>query len=109
MDPRASGQPHPPALTVAAAVALTSLVQYLASRATEYELPSEAVCWMIIPFLFRLQTKPSTYVTQLGNMTAGRKPTGSLWLSGTAVCIAALSFCKAEFGAVVCWFVSPPG
>ncbi|KAL0467556.1 capsule protein [Neurospora intermedia] len=104
MDPRASGQPHPPALTVAAAVALTSLVQYLASRATEYELPSEAVCWMIIPFLFRLQTKPSTYVTQLGNMTAGRKPTGSLWLSGTAVCIAALSFCKAEFGAVVCWF-----
>ncbi|ESA42309.1 glycosyltransferase family 90 protein [Neurospora crassa] len=104
MDPGASGQPHPPALTVAAAVALTSLVQYLASRATECELSSEAVCWMIIPFLFRLQAKPSTYVTQLGNVTAGRKPTGSLWLSGTAVCIAALSFCKAEFGAVVCWF-----
>ncbi|KAK3492141.1 uncharacterized protein B0T23DRAFT_316038 [Neurospora hispaniola] len=104
MDPRASGQPHPAALTVATSVALTSLVQYVASRATEYELSSEAVCWMIIPFLFRLQSKPSTYVPQLGDVVATRKPTGSLRLWRPAICVAALSFCKAEFGAVVCLF-----
>lgn len=109
MITRTSAQLDPAALTVAAAVACTSLVQYLAARATESELSSEAVCWMIFPFLFRPQAKPSTYVSPLGDVTSTKKPTGSLHLWGPAACISALSLCKTEFGAVVCLFVSPPG
>ncbi|KAK3343195.1 hypothetical protein B0H65DRAFT_577120 [Neurospora tetraspora] len=104
MITRTSAQLDPAALTVAAAVACTSLVQYLAARATESELSSEAVCWMIFPFLFRPQAKPSTYVSPLGDVTSTKKPTGSLHLWGPAACISALSLCKTEFGAVVCLF-----
>ncbi|KAK3946726.1 capsule protein [Pseudoneurospora amorphoporcata] len=104
MNLRSDGQLDPAVLTVAAAVTCTSLVQYLTARATESELSSEAVCWIILPFLFRLQAKPSTCVPPLGDVTPSKRPTGTLRLWGPAVCIAALSFSKTEFGAVVCLF-----
>ena len=109
MNSRSHDQLDPAILTVAAAVACTCLVQYLAATDTESELSSEAVCWVILPLILRAQAKPSTNVPPLGDVTPTKKRTGSLRPWGPAVFVAALSFCKAELGAVVCFFVSQPG
>ncbi|KAK3401454.1 hypothetical protein B0T20DRAFT_458686 [Sordaria brevicollis] len=103
MDTRTNGQ-HELVLTVAAAVVCTCVAQYLTARATDSELSSEAVCWIILPFLFKLKAKPGIYVPPLGDVTPTSKRTPSLRLWGPAISIAALSFCKTEFSLVVCWF-----
>ena len=99
------GHFNPAVLTIAAAVACTCLVQYLSARDTESELVSETLCWIILPFISRTQTKHSTNVLP---PTPTKKRTGSLQPWGPAVFVAALSFCKAELGAVVSLFVSHP-
>lgn len=109
MDSCTSSQLDSVVLTVAAAVACTCLVQYLATKATGSDLSSEAVCWIILPLVFKLKAKPWIYVPPLGDVSPALKRTPSLRLLGLAVCIAALSLCKTKLSAVVCWFVSYPG
>ncbi|KAH7635357.1 hypothetical protein B0T09DRAFT_405434 [Sordaria sp. MPI-SDFR-AT-0083] len=104
MNLRSNGQLDPAVLTVAAAVTCTSLAQYLTARATESELSSEAVCWIILPSLFRFHAKPSKYVPPLGDVSLSKRPTEPLRLWGLAVCIVALSLSKTEFSSVVCLF-----